>query len=228
MRPICSDSALVVNLTPAEVAALRHDYAANGLRRADLDPDPIAQFSNWFAAAAEAQIRDVNAMSLATASAEGVPSVRVVLLKGFSADGFVFYTNYASEKGRELEVNRHAALAFYWVQFERQIRVSGTVEKTSREESAEYFHSRPVGSQLGAWVSRQSEVLDARKILISRLAEMTERFEGREIPLPPHWGGYRLKPETIEFWQGRPDRLHDRFRYRRDAEGAWVIERLAP
>lgn len=210
------------------IASLRHDYAAHGLRRADLDPDPVGQFSNWFTAAVEAQIRDVNAMSLATSTPDGRPSVRIVLLKGFSHDGFVFFTNYASEKGQELDANPHAALAFYWVQLERQIRVTGVVEKTSREESKRYFHSRPLGSQLGAWASRQSEVVDARKILDSRLVEMTERYEGREIPLPPHWGGYRLKPETIEFWQGRPNRLHDRFRYCRDGEGAWVIERLAP
>lgn len=211
-----------------DIASLRHDYTAHGLRRADLDPDPIRQFGNWFTAAVEAQIRDVNAMTLATATPDGRPSARIVLLKGFSHDGFVFFTNYASEKGRQLDANPQAAAVFYWVQLERQIRVSGLVEKTSREESQRYFHSRPLGSQLGAWTSRQSEVVDARKILDSRLTEMTERFEGREIPLPPHWGGYRLKPETIEFWQGRPNRLHDRFRYVRGAGAAWQIERLAP
>lgn len=210
------------------IASLRHDYAAHGLRRVDLDPDPIRQFGNWFTAAVEAQIRDVNAMSLATATADGRPSVRIVLLKDFSHEGFVFFTNYASEKGQQLDANPHAALSFYWVQLERQIRIAGPVEKTSRDESRRYFHSRPIGSQLGAWTSRQSEVVDARKILDSRLSEMTERFEGREIPLPPHWGGYRIKPETIEFWQGRPNRLHDRFRYRREQRGDWLIERLAP
>lgn len=217
-----------MDVSPLEIAALRHDYAAHGLRRADLDPDPIGQFSNWFMAAVEAQIRDVNAMSLATATPDGRPSVRIVLLKGFSHDGFVFFTNYSSEKGAQLEANPNAAVAFYWVQLERQIRIAGQVERTSREESAAYFHSRPVGSQLGASVSRQSEVIDSRRILDARLAELTERFEDKEIPLPAHWGGYRLKAEKIEFWQGRPNRLHDRFRYTKQMDGSWLIERLAP
>ena len=211
-----------------DVAALRNEYAAHGLRRADLDPDPIRQFAIWFDAALAAKIRDPNAMSLATAGSDAHPSVRIVLLKGLDERGFVFFSNYASEKGRQMEENPHVALAFFWIELERQIRVNGTVEKTSREESAKYFHSRPVGSQLGAWVSRQSEVIDARQILDSRLAEMTERFEGGEIPLPPHWGGYRVKPTHLEFWQGRPNRLHDRFRYSRQPDGAWLIDRLAP
>ena len=184
--------------------------------------------STWFAAALAADIRDVNAMSLATATPDGKPSVRIVLLKGFDERGFAFFTNYDSEKAREIEANPYAALAFYWVQLERQIRISGTVEKTSREDSAAYFHSRPAGSQLGAWVSKQSEVIDARRVLDARLTEMTERFENGEIPLPPHWGGYRVKPDKFEFWQGRPNRLHDRFRYSRQADGTWVIDRLAP
>ena len=216
--------------SPAEIAALRHDYAAHGLRRAELDSDPIAQFSSWFTAAIETQIRDVNAMSLATSTTEGRPSVRIVLLKGFSPEGFVFYTNYESEKGRELGANRHAALAFFWAQFERQVRVTGTVEKTSREESERYFHSRPFGSQLGAWVSQQSETVASREALDVQLAEATQRFGGSVIPLPENWGGYRLQPETIEFWQGRPNRMHDRFLYRRaaDAPSGWTIDRLAP
>ncbi|MEY2484856.1 MAG: pyridoxamine 5-phosphate oxidase [Verrucomicrobiota bacterium] len=206
----------------------RYDHAASGLRRRDLDPDPIKQFSNWFTAAIEAQIRDVNAMSLATASADGRPSVRIVLLKGFDQDGFVFFTNYESEKGRQLEANPYAALAFYWIELDRQIRIGGKAEKTSRQESESYFHSRPLGSQLGAWTSHQSEIIDGRKVLDARMAEMTERFAGKPIPLPPHWGGYRVKPETVEYWQGRSNRLHDRFRYTRQETGPWSIDRLSP
>jgi pyridoxamine 5'-phosphate oxidase len=153
----------------------------------------------------------------------------VVLLKGFDQRGFVFFTNYDSDKGRDLAANPQAALAFYWMPLERQVRISGSVEKTSRAESDEYFHSRPRGSQLGAWVSRQSEVIDARRILDARLAEMTERFAGQEVvALPPHWGGYRVAPEIIEFWQGRANRLHDRFRYTRQKDGSWTLDRLAP
>jgi pyridoxamine 5'-phosphate oxidase len=214
--------------TTPDLTKMRTDYASHGLRRADLHSDPVQQFGAWFAAALAADIRDVNAMSLATATPDGKPSVRIVLLKGFDERGFAFFTNYDSEKGLQLEANPHAALAFYWVKLERQIRISGSVERTSREDSAVYFHSRPVGSQLGAWVSKQSEVIDARQILDSRLKEMTERFEKGEVPLPPHWGGYRVKPERIEFWQGRPNRLHDRFRYSRQADGTWLIDRLAP
>jgi len=209
-------------------AASRYEHAPQGLRRRDLDPDPIKQFVNWFTAAIEASIRDVNAMSLATAGRDSKPTVRIVLLKGFDQDGFVFFTNYESEKGRQLDENAHAALAFYWIELDRQIRISGPAEKTSREESERYFHSRPVGSQLGAWVSRQSEVIDGRRILDARLAEMTERFGDGPIPLPPHWGGYRVKPAVIEFWQCRANRLHDRFRYARKADSSWQIDRLAP
>ena len=211
-----------------DIAALRHDYVAHGLRRADLDPDPIKQFGKWFEEAAAADIRDVNAMSLATATPDGAPSVRIVLLKAISERGFVFYTNYESEKGQRLAANPRASLNLFWVQLERQIRINGPVEKTSREESEEYFHSRPVGSQLGAWASAQSEVIANRQTLETELARVTERFAGGTIPLPPHWGGYRVVPETIEFWQGRADRLHDRFRYRRQDSAAWIIERLAP
>ncbi len=211
-----------------DVAGLRREYETEGLRRADLHPDPIEQFSIWFAAAVSAALPDANAISLATATPEGKPSARIVLLKGFDQRGFVFFTNYRSGKGRELEINPQCAFVVYWVALERQIRVAGVVEKTTREESAAYFHSRPRGSQLGAWVSHQSEVIDARRILEGRLAEMEERFAGGPIELPPHWGGCRLVPETIEFWQGRVNRLHDRFRYTRATGGGWTIERLAP
>jgi len=206
----------------------RYEHATIGLHRRDLDPDPIKQFANWFTAAIEAQIRDVNAMSLATASADAKPSLRIVLLKGFDQDGFVFFTNYESEKGRQLEANPYAALGFYWIELDRQIRISGKTERTSREESEHYFHSRPLGSQLGAWASRQSEPLDARRVLDARMAEMTERFADKPVPLPPHWGGYRLRPDNMEFWQGRSNRLHDRFRYTRQPDGKWLIDRLSP
>jgi pyridoxamine 5'-phosphate oxidase len=214
--------------TPRDPKPTRYEHAAHGLRRRDLDPDPIKQFSNWFTAAIEAGIRDVNSMSLATVGQDGKPSVRVVLLKGFDQDGFVFFTNYESEKGRELDANPYTSFAFYWIEVDRQVRVSGPVEKSSREESERYFHSRPVASQLGAWASRQSRVIDGRRVLDARMAEMTERYGKGPVPLPPHWGGYCVKPEVIEFWQGRSNRLHDRFRYTRQTDGSWLIERLAP
>jgi pyridoxamine 5'-phosphate oxidase len=211
-----------------DLAGLRREYETEGLRRADLHPDPIEQFATWFSTAVNSGLPDANAIALATATPDGKPSVRIVLLKGFDQGGFVFFTNYQSDKGRELVANPQAAFVIYWVQLERQIRVAGRVEKTSRAESQVYFHSRPRGSQLGAWVSHQSEVIDARRILEARLAEMTERFAGVEIELPPHWGGYRIVPEALEFWQGRANRLHDRFRYIRQPDGSWTIDRLAP
>jgi len=210
-----------------DYAGFRHEYIGGGLRRHDLDRDPIKQFQNWFTAAFEAHILDANAMTLATCLDEK-PSARVVLLKDFDERGFVFFTNYASGKGQQLEKNPNGALVFYWMEVERQIRIEGAVERTSREESEKYFHSRPIGAQLGAWASQQSHVIDARRILEARLEEMKQRFAEGQIPLPPHWGGYRLKPDRLEFWQGRPDRLHDRFRYTRQADGAWTIDRLAP
>jgi pyridoxamine 5'-phosphate oxidase len=214
--------------TSLDPASARYDHAIRGLRRRDLDPDPIRQFANWFTAAVEAGIRDVNAMALATADAKATPFVRIVLLKGFDQDGFVFFTNYDSQKGKQLDENPQAALAFYWIELDRQVRITGKVERTSREESERYFHSRPSGSQLGAWASHQSDVIDGRRVLEARLAQMTERFHEQVIPLPPHWGGYRVRPDSVEFWQGRPNRLHDRFRYRRDEGGGWLVERLAP
>ena len=212
-----------------DLAGLRREYETQGLRRAELHPDPIEQFATWFSTAVNSALPDANAIALATSTPDGKPSARIVLLKGFDQRGFVFFTNYESKKGQELEANPEAAFVVYWMPLERQIRVAGRVEKTSREESEAYFHERPRGSQLGAWVSRQSEVIDARRILDARLADMTQRFVGNKaIELPAHWGGYRIVPTTIEFWQGRANRLHDRFRYTRERDGSWTIERLAP
>jgi pyridoxamine 5'-phosphate oxidase len=167
-------------------------------------------------------------MTLATATPDGVPSARLVLLKGFDARGFTFFTDYRSQKGRELDANPRAALAFFWGELERQVRITGTVTKLSREESEEYYRTRPRGSRLGAWTSHQSAVLPSREALEQRLHEVAARFPGEEVPLPPHWGGYLVRPETVEFWQGRPDRLHDRIRYTRRSGDGWTIERLSP
>ena len=219
---------VIVMGLPRDPAASRYEHIGKGLRRSDLNPNPIKQFANWFTTAIETGIGDVNAMSLATAGQDAKPSVRIVLLKSFDEDGFVFFTNYESEKGKQLEANPYAALGFYWIELDRQIRISGKVDKTSRKESQTYFRSRPVGSQLSAWASRQSAVLDGRRVLDARMEEMNERFADKRVPLPPHWGGYRLKPDNMEFWQGRSNRLHDRFRYTRQSDGSWLIERLAP
>ena len=221
-------SFVIVMGLPRDPAASRYEHIGKGLRRSDLNPNPIKQFANWFTTAIETGIGDVNAMSLATAGQDAKPSVRIVLLKSFDEDGFVFFTNYESEKGKQLEANPYAALGFYWIELDRQIRISGKVDKTSRKESQTYFRSRPVGSQLSAWASRQSAVLDGRRVLDARMEEMNERFADKRVPLPPHWGGYRLKPDNMEFWQGRSNRLHDRFRYTRQSDGSWLIERLAP
>ncbi len=197
------------------------------LREDDLDPDPLRQFAVWFAAVSEAGVREPEAMTLATAAPDGAPSARMVLLKGVDQGGFDFYTNIESRKGRELLANPRAALVLYWEPLGRQVRAEGAVERLSRAESAAYFGTRPLGSRLGAWASRQSEVIAGRDELERRLAEVRARFEGREPPLPDWWGGFRLVPHTIEFWQHREDRLHDRLRYRRD-DDAWTIERLSP
>jgi len=216
-----------VDKSPLDYAGFRHEYIGGGLRRANLAPDPVQQFHNWFEAAIKAGIHDANAMTLATCDGAR-PASRVVLLKDFDERGFVFFTNYASGKGRQLEKNPNASLLMYWMEVERQIRIEGKVEKTSRQESEEYFHTRPFGAQIGAWASHQSEVIDARRVLNARLEEMKQRFADGAVPLPPHWGGYRLKPDRMEFWQGRPDRLHDRFRYTLKSDGSWLIERLSP
>ncbi|MEN3335711.1 MAG: pyridoxamine 5-phosphate oxidase [Blastocatellia bacterium] len=198
------------------------------LSEASADPDPIKQFDRWFADAVAAGLKLPNAMTLATAAPDAVPSARVVLLKDFDERGFVFYTNYDSQKGRELEVNPSAALCFYWPALDRQVRISGSVMKTTREESAGYFHTRPVDSQLGAWASSQSAVISSREVLEEKMRQLVREYEGGEVPLPPCWGGYRLAPAVIEFWQNRLSRLHDRLRYTRQPGGGWLIERLSP
>jgi pyridoxamine 5'-phosphate oxidase len=189
--------------------------------------EPFALFEAWFAEAKAHEPNDPNAMALATADAAGRPSVRMVLLRGLDASGFTFFTNYESRKGEELAINPHAALLFHWVELERQVRIEGRVERVAAAESDEYYRSRPLGSRLGAWASPQSRVLARREELEARLVEIGSRY-GEDPPRPPHWGGYRLVPDLLEFWQGRPSRLHDRVRYAREASGPWRIERLAP
>lgn len=210
------------------LADMRKDYSLAGLLEKDLAKNPFRQFEQWFQEAEAAKIAEPNAMTLATASRDGRPSARTVLLKGVDGRGFVFYTNYESRKGRELEANPRAALVLPWVAMERQVIIEGTVTKVTREESAAYFHSRPPASQLGAWVSQQSAIIAGRTVLEGSLKTLEKKYAGQTVPLPPHWGGYRLNPETVEFWQGRRSRLHDRLRYRREADGSWTIERLAP
>jgi pyridoxamine 5'-phosphate oxidase len=206
---------------------LRKDYVSSGLSETSLDPNPFQQFSRWFQQALDAALPEPNAMTLATATREGKASARIVLLKSFDEQGFVFYTNYESRKGRELAENPYAALVFHWIELERQVCAAGPVSRVSREESESYFHSRPVGSQLGAWASRQSQVISGREVLEDRLKQLEKDYRDKLIPLPPDWGGVRLVPEMIEFWQGRPNRLHDRLRYRL-LDKRWLIERLSP
>jgi pyridoxamine 5'-phosphate oxidase len=210
------------------IADLRREYSLTGLRKADLAADPLQQFRHWFDQALAAGTNEPNAMVLATADAAGKPSTRVVLLKGLDERGFVFFTNYESRKARELAVNRHAALNFFWVELERQVCVTGSVTQVPREEAEAYFKTRPRGSRLGAWASKQSETVPSREVLEARLQELEKKYPGEEIPLPPFWGGYVLAPGEIDFWQGRPNRLHDRFRYSKQADGRWLVERLSP
>jgi len=210
------------------IADLRREYTLAGLRRHDLDPDPIRQFQKWFQQAVEAGAVEPSAMTLATAAPGGVPSTRIVLLKGIDERGFVFYTNYESRKGKDLATNPQAAVVFFWAELERQVSVIGITNKLSREESEAYFKTRPRGARLGAWASRQSEVITNREALEQRFQEFEQKYPGDNIPLPSYWGGYVLGPQRIEFWQGRPNRLHDRFAYTKQPGGDWAIERLSP
>jgi len=210
------------------IADLRRDYTLRGLSETDVDSDPFKQFRVWFSDALAANLIEPNAMTLATATRDGKPSARTVLLKGFDERGVVFYTNYESRKGQELAENPWAALVFLWAELERQVRIEGWVEKCSAVESDTYFHSRPLGSRLSACISRQSQVISSREILEHRLEELMAENANGDIPRPPYWGGYRLNPTSFEFWQGRPSRLHDRLRYRLLNDGNWLIERLSP
>ncbi|MBL4575244.1 MAG: pyridoxamine 5'-phosphate oxidase [Opitutaceae bacterium] len=207
---------------------MRRDYQLAGLKKSDIDPDPFTQFKKWFGDAVSVNIPEPNAMVLATVGEKGHPATRTVLLKEFSSSGFVFYTNYSSRKGQQIEQNPNVSLLFPWLPLERQIEIRGTATKVSREETEAYFYSRPIGSQLGAWASYQSQVLPDRTTLEKRIAELMEKYRGKTIPLPPFWGGYRVNPSSIEFWQGQSSRLHDRLRYTRDPKGQWKIERLSP
>ncbi len=193
-----------------------------------VDSSPFRQFEAWYAHAQSLGMKHGDAVTLATATRDGIPSARMVLLKGHDRNGFVFYTNYESQKARELSENPRACLVFFWSSLDRQIRIVGTVTKISREESEAYFRTRPRGSQIGAWASQQDEVLPNREVLDTKAAEIAQTYEGKDVPLPPSWGGYRVSPTSIEFWQGREDRLHDRLRYTRRADGSWRIERLSP
>ncbi|GAB2575791.1 pyridoxamine 5'-phosphate oxidase [Spirosoma areae] len=212
---------------PSAISDLRNEYTLNGLDITDVLTNPFAQFRQWFDAVLAAAVPEPNAMHLSTITAEGRPDSRIVLLKDVSDAGFVFYTNYESRKGRELTERPVACLTFFYPELERQIRVEGRVEKVSADESDAYFSSRPRGSQIGAWVSHQSTVIESRAVLESRQRELEAQFAGQPVPRPAYWGGFRVVPDALEFWQGRPSRLHDRIRYRKEGEN-WLVERLSP
>jgi pyridoxamine 5'-phosphate oxidase len=213
-------------MTP--IAAIRKDYKRQSLSEKDILSDPTAQFEKWWEEAMQSEIDEVNAMTLSTSSAGGEPDARIVLLKGLDKNGFTFFTNYDSSKGRQLQENPRTCLVFFWKELERQVRIKGLVEKTEPQESDAYFNSRPVGSRIGAWSSPQSEPIADRDWLEKHEKELQEQFREKEIPRPPYWGGYRVKPLAMEFWQGRPNRLHDRILYTKSLDETWTIERLAP
>ena len=211
-----------------DIAAIRKDYKLQSLDEKDVQPDPMKQFEKWWQDVLGSTIEEVNAMTLATANKNGRPSARIVLLKGFAKDGFIFFTNYESHKGSELLENPQASLVFFWKELERQVRIEGMAEKISGKESDAYFSSRPEGSKIGAWASPQSKVIASREIIEANVTATEKKFTGAAIQRPPHWGGYIIKPAVIEFWQGRPSRLHDRIQYSKQENGNWKIERLAP
>lgn len=209
------------------ISNLRRSYSLKELDEKSVFTDPIEQFAVWMKEAIDAKLLEPNAMILSTSDKNGIPASRTVLLKEFNKAGFVFFTNYESEKSKQMKQNPNAALLFLWNELERQVRINGKVETVSKEDSKKYFHSRPRESQLGAWASKQSSILENRDVLVKRFEEAKEKFDGKEIPLPPFWGGFRLIPNKIEFWQGRQNRLHDRIRYRLEIK-KWIIERLSP
>ncbi len=216
-----------MELTKETIQNLRQDYKVAQLNDNDIEKNPVKQFEKWFSEALTAEIYEPNAMTLATANKSGKPNARIVLLKGFDDNGFSFYTNYLSTKGKEIKKNPQVCLVFFWGELERQVRIEGKVEKLSKEASERYFHSRPVGSQIGAIVSPQSQTITDRKTLATKVEELTLQYEGKTIPKPAHWGGYIVKPTAIEFWQGRRSRLHDRIKYDL-INGKWQTSRLAP
>lgn len=211
-----------------DIGDIRNEYTQSGLNRSDLNQSPLGQFALWFEQARQAQLKEVNAMSLATVTADGMPQVRTVLLKSFDERGFVFFTNYQSAKAKELAATPKASVLFPWLDLERQVRISGMVEKISTAESFKYFTSRPRGSQLGAWISEQSSVINSRSVLSTLMQQIKDKFKEGQIPLPDAWGGFRIQPIQYEFWQGRANRLHDRFKYTQVSGGDWQIDRLAP
>ena len=215
-------------MKPEELSQLRKDYTMDSLNEDDVDNSPIIQFEKWWKDATESAILEMNAMTVASTGTDGMPDARIVLLKGVDEKGFVFFTNYNSAKSKQLEQNGNCCLLFFWKELERQVRITGVAEKISATESIAYFNSRPEGSKLGAWASPQSMVVASKAMLIETYQYYAERFKHGEIPRPPHWGGYRVRPVRIEFWQGRPSRMHDRILYTKAPEGNWKIERLAP
>jgi len=212
----------------SSIADIRKDYSLKVLDEADLHKDAIQQFEKWWQEALLSEIEEVNAMTLATATANGKPSARIVLLKGFNENGFVFFSNYHSHKGSQIEDNPFVSLVFFWKELERQVRIEGGITKIVEEESDVYFNSRPISSRIGAWASPQSKVIASRKVIEENVAELEKSFDGKDIDRPPHWGGYLVKPVLVEFWQGRASRLHDRIQYTAIADKGWKIERLAP